>query len=45
MANNLGNLQEKRFEVPPVVNICPLSFAEANSNDGHCCDSRGLAAL
>ena len=45
MANNLGSLQEKRFEVPPVVNICPLSFAEANSNGGQCCDSRGLAAL
>ena len=45
MANNLGSLQEKRFEVPPVVNICPLSFAEANSNDRQCCDLRGLAAL
>ena len=45
MANNLGSLQEKRFEVPPVVNVCPLFFAEANSNDGQCCDSHGLDAL
>ena len=45
MANNLGSLQEKRFEVPPVVNVCPLFFAEANSNDGQCCDSHGLDSL
>ena len=45
MANNLGSLQEKRFEVPPVVNVCPLFFAEANSNNGQCCDSHGLDAL
>ena len=45
MVNNLGSLQEKRFEVPPVVNVCPLFFAEANSNDGQCCDSHGLDSL
>ena len=45
MLNDLGSLQEKRFEVPPVVNVCPLFFAEANSNDGQCCDSHGLDAL
>ena len=56
MVNNLSSLQEKRFEdlkiyrcfvfrVPPVVNVCPLFFAEANSNDGQCCDSHGLDAL
>ena len=45
MVNDLGSLQEKRFEVPPVVNVCPLFFAEANSNDGQCCDSHGLDAL
>ena len=45
MVNDLGSLQEKRFEVPPVVNVCPLFFAEANSYDGQCCDSHGLDAL
>ena len=45
MVNNLGSLQEKRFEVPPVVNVCPLFFAEANSNNGQYCDSRELDAL
>ena len=45
MVSNLGSLQEKRFEVPTVVNVCPLFFAEANSNDGQYCDSHGLDAL
>ena len=45
MVSNLGSLQEKRFEVPPVVNVCPLFFAEANSNDGQCRDLHGLDAL